>query len=239
MSVELSIIVPAYNETKRLVPTLARIVAYMTGRGTSFELIVVDDGSNDDTVAVAESFAAANQGVRVLAQDKNRGKGAAVRAGMLAAKGKLRLFSDADLSTPIEEVEKLEAAIEQGADIAIASRAIDGADIQTRQHPAREFMGRSFNYVVRALAVGGIKDTQCGFKLFSAAAADDLFGRATVEGFAFDVEILMLAKGTYRVAEVPVIWRHMEESKVSPGVDAARMFVDVVRLRLRHLVRRR
>ena len=136
---------------------------------------------------------------------------------MLSARGDRVLFSDADLATPIEELAKLQDKLDQGYDIAIASRAVKGADIRVRQHPLRELMGRGFNALVQGLVMGGIKDTQCGFKLFRQDAARDLFGRTTVDGFAFDVEVLMLARGTYRVAEVPVVWRHIEESKVSPG----------------------
>jgi dolichyl-phosphate beta-glucosyltransferase len=156
---------------------------------------------------------------------------------MLAATGARVLFSDADLATPIDELAKLESHLDGGADIAIASRALPDSDIRVRQHAARELMGRTFNVLVRSLLLGGIRDTQCGFKLFTREAAQELFGRSTVDGFAFDVEILFLARSRFRVAEVPVIWRHVEESKVSPGTDAARMFLDLVRLRLRHLRR--
>ena len=235
MEPALSIVIPAYNEEDRIGPTLARITAWLRARGGTWEVIVADDGSRDRTREVA---AAAGDGVRVLALTPNRGKGAAVRAGMLAAAGERVLFSDADLATPIEELDKLTAELDRGADIAIASRALAGAQIETRQHPLRELMGRTFNGIVRLLVLGGIKDTQCGFKLFTRAAAQDLFGRATVDGFAFDVEILWLARGVYRVAEVPVVWRHVDESKVSPGTDALRMFADVVKLRFTHGRRR-
>jgi dolichyl-phosphate beta-glucosyltransferase len=229
----LSVVIPAYNEQDRLGQTLARITTWLRDRGGAWEVIVADDGSRDRTREIA-----AEAGVRVVALPKNRGKGAAVRAGMLAATGDRVLFSDADLATPIEELDKLWGELDRGADIAIASRALDGAQIETRQHPLREMMGRTFNGIVRLLVLGGIKDTQCGFKLFTRAAAQDLFGRATVDGFAFDVEILWLARGRYRIAEVPVVWRHVEESKVSPGTDAMKMFVDVVKLRFTHGGRR-
>lgn len=229
----LSVVIPAYNEEARIGPTIARVREHLAARGGTWELLVVDDGSRDRTIAVALEAAGGDDRVRVLAQPENRGKGAAVRAGMLAASGARVLFSDADLATPIEELAKLEARLDAGADVAIASRALPESDIRVRQHPAREMMGRTFNVLVRALMIGGIRDTQCGFKLFTRAAAQDLFGRATVDGFAFDVEILWLARGRYRVDEVPVAWRHVEESKVSPGTDAARMFADLVRLRLR------
>ncbi len=231
---QLSVVVPAYNEEPRLGPSLVRIVDYCESAAADYEIIVVDDGSDDDTVAVAEAVAGESPRVRVIELGRNRGKGAAVRAGMLAATGDRILFSDADLATPIEEVAGLDAELDHGYDIAIASRAVSGSDIRVRQHPMRELMGRAFNVFVRAIVLGGIKDTQCGFKLFTRAAAHDLFARATVDGFAFDVELLLLARGRYRIAEVPVTWRHVEESKVSPGTDAALMFVDLIRLRWRH-----
>lgn len=230
MPASLSVVIPAYNEEARLGPTLARVREHLTARGGAWEVIVVDDGSRDATVEVARAG-----GATVIEQGVNRGKGAAVRAGMLAARHDRVLFSDADLATPIEELAKLEARLDAGDDVAIASRALRGSDIRTRQHPMRELMGKTFNVIVRALVLGGIKDTQCGFKLFTRDAARDLFGRATVDGFAFDVEVLVLARGRWRVAEVPVVWHHVEESKVSPGVDAARMFADVIRLRWRQL----
>lgn len=231
--VDLTVVVPAYNEEARLGPSIERVVAYCEAERPAYELLVVDDGSTDRTVEVARAAAGDNPRVRVLAQGRNRGKGAAVRAGMQAAVGRYVLFSDADLATPIEELGKLQAALARGNDIAIASRALAESDIRTRQHPLRELMGRGFNLMVRLALMGGIKDTQCGFKLFTREAAHDLFGRATVDGFAFDVEILLLARGRYQIAEVPVIWRHVEESKVSPGTDAARMFLDILRLRLK------
>lgn len=238
MPPSISVVIPAYNEEARLGPTVIRVRDYLLARGGEFEVIVVDDGSRDRTIAVAEEAAAGDPRIHVLAQPGNRGKGAAVRAGMLAATGERVLFSDADLATPIEELAKLEARMDAGADVVIASRALPDSDIRTRQHPAREMMGRTFNVVVRTLLLGGIKDTQCGFKLFRREAARDLFDRATVDGFAFDVEILWLARGTWSIEEVPVVWHHVEESKVSPGSDAARMFLDLVRLRLRHGRRR-
>jgi dolichyl-phosphate beta-glucosyltransferase len=230
----LTIVVPAYNEAERLGPSLQRIIEFCRAERPSFELLVVDDGSTDRTAALAREIGAGCPELSVIELGSNRGKGAAVRKGMLASHGQRVLFSDADLATPIEELRKLEAELDRGADIAIASRALAGADIQTRQHPARELMGRTFNGLVRVLVLGGLADTQCGFKLFTRAAAHDLFGQATVDGFAFDVEVLWLAKGHYRVAEVPVVWRHVDESKVSPGTDAARMMVDLVRIRWRH-----
>ena len=230
----LSVVIPAFNEVDRLGPTLLRVIDYCRAERPSYQVLVVDDGSTDDTVPLARRIGLECPELQVIELGANRGKGAAVRAGMLAAEGRRILFSDADLATPIEELGKLERALDEGHDIAIASRAAPGADIRVRQHPLRELMGRSFNLMVRLAAIGGIGDTQCGFKLFTRAAARDLFGRAAVDGFAFDVEILWLARGRYRVAEVPVVWRHVEESQVSPGSDAARMFIDLLRIRWIH-----
>jgi dolichyl-phosphate beta-glucosyltransferase len=233
---QLSVVIPAYNEEARIGGTLAAMVAWLDGRGEDYEILVADDGSSDGTADLVDRFAASAPRVRVLRLGRNRGKGAAVRDGILAARGREILFSDADLATPIEELLPLRAALAAGADIAIASRALPDSDIRTRQHPLRELMGRTFNVVVRALTVGNLKDTQCGFKLFRANVAHDLFGSATVDGFAFDVEILLLARGVYKVREVPVTWRHVEQSKVSPGRDAAQMLVDVLKLSLKHRI---
>lgn len=231
---DLSVVIPAFNEAERLEPTVRRIAEYCLAHHPEHEILVVDDGSTDRTVQLAQELAAELDRVRVIALGRNRGKGAAVRAGVLASAGRLVLFSDADLATPIEELAALERALDGGADIAIASRAAPGADIRVRQHPMRELMGRTFNLMVRLTAVGGIRDTQCGFKLFRGDVARELFERSAVDGFAFDVEVLWLARRRYRIAEVPVTWRHVEESKVSPGSDAARMFLDLIRIRWLH-----
>ncbi|HUS68839.1 MAG TPA: dolichyl-phosphate beta-glucosyltransferase [Kofleriaceae bacterium] len=231
---ELSVVIPAFNEAERLAPTVRAIAAYCAEHHPAHEIIVVDDGSSDRTVELARALGDELERVRVLPLGQNRGKGAAVRAGVLASTGALVLFSDADLATPIEELEALRRALDGGADIAIASRAAPGADIRVRQHPMRELMGRTFNLMVRVTAVGGIRDTQCGFKLFRGEVARELFGQSKVDGFAFDVEVLWLARNRYRIAEVPVTWRHVEESKVSPGSDAARMFLDLLRIRWLH-----
>ncbi|HVQ76726.1 MAG TPA: dolichyl-phosphate beta-glucosyltransferase [Candidatus Binatia bacterium] len=227
----ISIVIPAYNEERRIGASLAAITLYLDSREEDYEVVVVDDGSRDATAAIVEQAPGAAGGrVRLLRMPQNRGKGAAVRAGVLASRGAEVLLSDADLATPIEELFKLRARLAAGCDIVIGSRAVDGSDIRIRQHPVREVMGRTFNAVVRALLVPGIRDTQCGFKLFRGPAARELFAAASVDGFAFDVEILLLARPRYRVAEVPVVWRHVEESKVSPWRDAARMLADVVKL---------
>ncbi len=231
----LSIVVPAYNESARLPASLRTVCDWMTERGVQGEIIVVDDGSKDDTVALASAFAHADDRVSVVCQPANRGKGAAVRRGVEVARERWVLFTDADLSTPIEEVEKLAEAAAAGADVVIGSRDVSDSQIEQHQPWYREAMGRTFNRIVQTLAVPGITDTQCGFKLFSREAARRCFGHQTIDRFAFDVEVLFLARHFgYRIAEVGVRWRNDERTTVDPVRDAARMFVDVARIRLRH-----
>ncbi len=230
----LSIVIPAYNESARIEGTLDATRRWLDSRGmgpTRVEVLVVDDGSRDDTCAKVERHAAEDRRIRLLRQPLNLGKGAAVRRGMLEATAPRVLFMDADLATPLDEYDTLARALDGGADIAIASRALAGSNILVRQHPMREAMGKSFNLLVRAIGGLPFLDTQCGFKLFTRAAAQDLFAAARVDRFAFDVEILLLAQGRYRVEEVPVAWQHVEQSKISPLRDAARMAVDLAKLR--------
>ncbi len=193
------------------------------------EVIVVDDGSTDRT---AEKVREAGRGtVQLLVNERNRGKGYSVRRGMLAAQGTLRLMTDADLSTPIEEVTRLVAAVARGAQVAIGSRATAGAQVLVHQAWYRENMGRFFNGLVRVLAVGGIRDTQCGFKLFAGDAAEQVFGRARLDGFSFDVEALFLARRLgYTVAEIPVTWRNDSASRVT-WAKGALAFADLLRIR--------
>ena len=226
----LSVVIPAYNEELRLPNTLEAILSFLSARSEPFEIVVVDDGSSDDTVGVARRMGSAS--VRVLCNGTNRGKGFSVRRGMLVAQAPLRLMSDADLSTPIEELPGLEEAVRSGADIAIGSRALTASRIEVHQSRYREAMGRVFNRLVRLLAVRGISDTQCGFKLFTAAAAETCFGAARLDGFSFDVEALLVARRRgLEIAEIPVIWRNDAASRVSTyrGVLA---FIDLVRVRL-------
>lgn len=226
----LSVVIPAFNEEARLPATLATILPYLRGRGESFEVVVVDDGSRDRTAEVAE---AAGAEVRLLRNPGNRGKGYSVRNGMLEARGAWRLMSDADLSTPIEELDRLKAALREGDGVAIASRAMSGSNLEKRQSFARESSGRFFNLIVRWLHLPGIKDTQCGFKLFSAAAAEAAFRESRLDGFAFDVEALVLARRAgFGIREVPVTWRNDEQSRVS-FVRGLAAFVDLFRLRFR------
>jgi glycosyltransferase involved in cell wall biosynthesis len=214
----ISIVIPAYNEEKRLPATLERVTAYLRAQSLSFaEMVVVDDGSADATAALVEQWQRDHPCVRLLRNPGNRGKGYTVRHGVLESKGEWILCTDADLSTPIAELEKLFASAQQArADIAIGSRALDRSLVGVHQSPFRELSGRFFNVAMRSIAGLPFRDTQCGFKLFRAQAAREIFFRQRLEGFSFDVEDLMIAKLLgYRAIEVPVIWNNVEGTKVS------------------------
>lgn len=231
--VYLSIVIPAYNEEKRLLATLERVHDYMSRRDFSFEIVVVDDGSKDDTVGVVERFSEERSGVRLLRNEGNRGKGHSVQHGVLESRGRDVLFSDADLSTPIEECDRLLPYISSGQyDIAIGSRALPESSLEVRQPFYREWMGRMFNKAVQRLAVPGISDTQCGFKAFRGDVARRLFRLQKVEGFAFDVELLFLArKYGYTIREVPVRWINSPDSRVNAVRDSSRMLRELMTLR--------
>jgi len=223
---DLSVVIPAYNEAGRLPRTLERVNAFLRGFGASHEVLVADDGSADDTARVAREA-----GATVLRDERNHGKGHAVRRGMLAARGRRRLMTDADLSTPIEELPRMLERMDQGFDVVIASRALPGSRIEVHQPWFRENMGRVYNLFVRALAVPGLHDTQCGFKLWSAPAARDAFAAARLDGFSFDVETLYLArKRGHRIAEVPVVWRNDAATRVGLG-GGSQAFPDLLRIR--------
>lgn len=231
----LSVVVPAYNEEHRLNDTLPVMYAYLREHYPHFELLVVDDGSTDRTPDIVREFAQQHPEVRLISYQPNRGKGHAVRTGILQSQGEWVLFSDADLATPIEELPNLSAKLREGYDIAIASRAVRGAKLVVRQPWYREFAGRSFNLMVQLLAVPGIHDTQCGFKLFRREAAREIFSRCEENGFSFDIEALHVAlRLGYRIAEVPVHWMHREGSKVRLLRDAVRMFLALLRISRRH-----
>jgi len=241
-SMQISVIIPAYNEARRLPATLEKVEQYFNERQVRAEVLIVDDGSKDATPELARAFAARphRPGLefRLLQNPGNRGKGYSVRHGMLAARGELRLFSDADLSAPIEEIEKLEAALTQGADVAIGSRARSEL-IRAHQSRFRETAGRFFNLIVKTLLGLPFHDTQCGFKLFRAEAAECIFPAQTIERWGFDPELLFLARvGGLRVVEIPVVWAHAEGAKINMLTDSARMFLDVFQIRWNSLVGR-
>ncbi len=213
----ISIVVPAYNEQSRLPETIRRIQEYLTKSAWTFwEIVIVDDGSTDGTLDAVSALTEGRSNIRILRNPGNRGKGYSVRHGMTEARGEWRLFTDADLSAPIEELDKLwEATVRDGSHIAIGSRAVDRSLIGVHQPGMREAAGKIFNAVMRAVTGLRIADTQCGFKLFHGSAALAIFPRQTQERFGFDVEILFIAKKLgFRVSEVPVRWNHVDGSKV-------------------------
>lgn len=229
----LSVVIPAYNEEVRLATSLPVVLEYLKQQPYTWEIVVVDDGSADATGAVAQRVGK-DFPVRVLRNEPNRGKGYSIRRGLLEAHGEYRLFSDADLSTPIEELGKFWPFVKDGYSVVIGSRALPDSQLKVRQKFYREFMGRVFNMLVRLLLVGGIHDTQCGFKLFTADAAQAIFPKQTLTGFSFDVEVLVLARKLgFRIKEAPVQWFNSPASKVSAWYDSARMFLDLLRLRLK------
>ena len=230
----LSVVIPAYNEADRILPTLARMREYLDACGKPYELIVVDDGSDDVTQTVVAALEPDWPQLRVIRLPLNTGKGAAVRAGMLAARGDLRLFSDADLSTPVEELERLGEWIGGNCQVAIASRGMDRSLIERHQAWRREIMGKTYNRILRVVALPGMHDTQCGFKLFTAEAAVACFEPLRTLRFGFDAEVLLRARHRgWEVAEVPVRWRHVEASRVHALRDSSRMLWDLLLLRLR------
>ena len=234
-----SIIIPAYNEATRLPRYLEEVASYFDRRGQTYEIVVVDDGSTDATGALVREVGRAHPTVRLLRFPENAGKGRAVRAGMTACRGELRLMADADGATPIVELERLEAAIAKGADVAVGSRARpDGTVVRhTRLH--RRLVGNVFNLIVRTLGVWDVVDTQCGFKLFRGAVADELFAEVRTLGYGFDVEILMLAQQRgYRIAEVPINWTDQPGSKVGVLRHGPEMLGEILVARWR-LARRR
>jgi dolichyl-phosphate beta-glucosyltransferase len=228
----LSIVVPCYNEEQRLPHTIELIERYLDGKDGDYELILVDDGSSDGTRIVMDAAAERNRFVRLEALPRNRGKGRALAEGVAMASGSEILVTDADLSTPIEELPKLQAELAQGAGVAIASRALRGSRVEVSQPIYRVFMGKAFNLLVQAVLLPGIWDTQCGFKLFRADVAHEAFAELTTDGFGYDPEVLYRAKQRgVKIAEVPVVWRNSAPTKVSPIKSSIDMFGHVLRIR--------
>jgi dolichyl-phosphate beta-glucosyltransferase len=229
-----SVVIPAYNEARRILPCLQAIAAYMGRRSLSYEIIVVDDGSHDDTAMLVERIGTQNPRVRLIRLPCNSGKGAAVRTGIQAAQGELQLFADADGATPIQELERLEVAMSAGADLAIGSRTLASRDsryrVQARLH--RTLLGNLFNRIVRRLGIRDIHDTQCGFKLFRKPAARDLFTVARIDGYGFDLELLFVAQlRGYRIVEVPINWTDQPGSKVRVFRDGLAMMREMLAVR--------
>ncbi|MGQ9633456.1 MAG: dolichyl-phosphate beta-glucosyltransferase [Bryobacteraceae bacterium] len=237
----ISIVIPAYNEEQRLGSTLDAILSFLNQRTTrSAEILVVDDGSRDGTARVVEQYSAVHPQIRLLRNPGNRGKGYSVRHGVLESRGEWILFTDADLSAPIEELDKLFDAVRRNqADIAIGSRAVDRSLIQIHQSRFRETAGRIFNLFLRLLTGLPFLDTQCGFKLYRRRAAQEIFRRQRLERFGFDAEVLYIARRLgFRCVEVPVRWSHSPGTKVRMLRDSLDMFLDLLRVRWNDLLGR-
>jgi dolichyl-phosphate beta-glucosyltransferase len=229
---KLSVVIPAFNEEQRLPRTIEQVERFLHSRPDSYELILVDDGSADGTRQVMDRAEARYDTVRVEALPQNRGKGRALAVGVAAARGSEVLVTDADLSTPIDELPKLQAALAAGAGIAIASRAVKGSRVEISQPFYRVLMGKAFNLIVQLFLLPGIWDTQCGFKLFRGDVAHDVFAQLKTDGFGYDPEVLYRAKQKgVRIAEVPVVWRNSAPTKVLAFRSSLDMFRHVLRIR--------
>jgi dolichyl-phosphate beta-glucosyltransferase len=227
-----SIIIPAYNESERIGTSLDKVLTFIEKRGWDAEIIVVNDGSRDNTSQIVASYALRHPEVRLIENPGNRGKGYTVRNGMLKAHGNILLFTDADLSSPIYEAEKLFEALRRGADVAIGSRWLQ-RELQTERQPLyRQLFGRIFNLLLRLILNLKEKDTQCGFKAFTRMAAQEIFPRQHIERWGFDPEIIFLSKRLgLKLVEVPVEWAHDDRSKINPVTDGARMFAEMLKIR--------
>ncbi len=233
----LSLIIPAYNEAERLPTTLPPVFAFLEAQPHSFEIILVNNNSRDNTRQIAQTFAASRPYLRVI-DEMTQGKGAAVRAGFLAARGEYLFMADADFSMPVEEIAKFLPPPARAYDVAIGSREAPGAVRYNEPH-YRHFMGRVFNFYVKVLAIPGFEDTQCGFKCFRREVALDILPNQTIDGWAFDVELLFIAlKRGYHIIEVPIHWYYGENSRVSPVRDTINMIREVLRIRLNNLAGR-
>lgn len=229
----LSVVIPMYNETARISDTVPRLLAYFATQPYRHEFVIVDDGSTDETAALARKLFSSAENVRVLEERPNRGKGSAVRAGMLAAKGKTVLFCDADLATPPGELDKFWRWLDGGYEVVIGSRKMAGANIIRHQPKWRESLGKVFTWLTNVLATKGISDVTCGFKCFSHKAAQELFSRARLNDWSFDAEVLFIAQRLgYKIKEVPVTWHDQPGTKVRLLKDATRSIAGLAKIRL-------
>lgn len=233
-NMNISVVIPAYNEEKRIEPTLKKVTDYLKSNFKNYEIIVVDDASSDNTVGVAEKYK--DRKVKIIKNRKNMGKGFSVRRGILNAKFPLVLFTDSDLATPIAELKKLIAFITD-YDVVIASRNMKESDVKTKQSALRVVLGKTFPLLVKIIALRGLEDTQCGFKLFRTSAAKKIFAKQRLYRFSFDVEILFIAKKRgYKIKEVPVVWIDKKGSKVNIVKDSSRMLFDLFKIRINSLM---
>lgn len=236
---QLSIVIPAYNEGTRIEAALERVTSCIAVRGWDAEVLVVDDGSKDNTAAIVQEWMESYPRLHLIQNPGNKGKGYSVRNGLLQAAGEIVMFTDADLSAPMEEAERLIAALADGADVAIGSRWMDRTRQTIHQPLYRQFFGRCFNWVTRAVMGLPFKDTQCGFKAFKRSAAQTIFRLQTIERWGFDPEILFIArKLKYVVREVPVTWGHDERSRMSYLKDGLKMLEDMAKIRANSLAGR-
>ena len=236
---ELSIVIPAYNESARIESALERVTCCVAEQGWNAEILVVDDGSSDETAQIVQRWMQTHPRLHLIQNPGNRGKGYSVRNGLLQAAGDIVMFTDADLSAPMEEAERLIAAIREGADVAIGSRWLDRARQTIHQPLYRQFFGRCFNWITRTVMGLPFKDTQCGFKAFKRSAAQVIFRLQTIERWGFDPEILFIARKLgYQIREVPVTWGHDERSRISYLKDGLKMLQDMAHIRSNSLAGR-
>ncbi len=230
----LSVVIPTYNEEPRLAESLEKVAAFLLSQPYAYEVLVVENGSTDHTLEIARSYAGKYPFMRVI-EEKQKGKGRAVRAGMLAARGQYRFMCDADLSMPIEELPRFLPPLSSNAEIVIASREAEGA-IRYNEPEHRHIGGRLINFAIKLLILPGLDDTQCGFKSFTAAAAEDLFSIQTLTGWSFDIELLFVARRRgYTIHELPIPWYYSPHSHVNPVKDALKMAFDILKVRLNAL----
>jgi len=235
----LSVVVPAYNEEKCIRSTIERIYDFLEKNFKSYEIIVVDDGSTDRTCKIVSELSGRIKDLKLLRNAGQSGKGESVKRGMMQASSEYILFSDADLSTPIEEITTFLNYAENGAEVIIGSRAAEGANILKKQSFLRQNMGRTFNFLVQIFLFSGIKDTQCGFKCFSKKAAEALFKGQRIRGFCFDAEVLYIAKKKgYEIKEVPVTWVNRQDSRVTLVRGALGMLLDIFRIKVNGMIGR-
>jgi len=233
--ITLSIVIPAYNEEKRIGKSLEKVIGYLSSKDIKTEVLVINDGSKDNTSYIANSYKEKYPLLNIIENDQNRGKGYSVKRGVLSATGDFIIFTDADLSTPVEETEKILSALQNGYDVAIGSRHLKGSNIEIKQPFHRHIMGRVFNFFVRIFTVPYISDSQCGFKGFKREKAVEIFNLMDTYGWSFDVEILYLAhRLELKIEEVPITWRDSPASRINPITDPLKMFIDVIKIRWKH-----